>query len=92
MFPGTEDEESNFKILCGLAEIHLLDNQLTALSKKQIKIRLAESVTLTENENDGIEGDGDDGGTSQYDGELILLLSLFCDFILVVYFVCFLII
>jgi hypothetical protein len=31
------------KILSGLAEIHLLDNQLTALSKKQIKLRASES-------------------------------------------------
>eukprot|EP00596_Hydrurales_sp_CCMP1899_P004508 CAMPEP_0119053168 /NCGR_PEP_ID=MMETSP1177-20130426/74251_1 /TAXON_ID=2985 /ORGANISM="Ochromonas sp, Strain CCMP1899" /LENGTH=256 /DNA_ID=CAMNT_0007033035 /DNA_START=45 /DNA_END=815 /DNA_ORIENTATION=- len=43
-YEGVQDESSSTqKVLQGMAEIHLLDNQLTALSKKQIKIRLAEA-------------------------------------------------
>lgn len=83
---GTEDDESNFKILCGLAEIHLLDNQLTALSKKQIKIRLAESVVVNNDDNvnnlnewvegvDGLEEDDDDA-TSKYSGAAIRSISM----------------
>jgi hypothetical protein len=43
-YKGVQDESSGTqRVLQGMAEIHLLDNQLTALSKKQIKIRLAEA-------------------------------------------------
>jgi hypothetical protein len=43
-YEGVQDESSSTqRVLQGMAEIHLLDNQLTALSKKQIKIRLAEA-------------------------------------------------
>ena len=43
---GTNQESESSRILCGLAEIHLLDNQLTALSKKQIKKRLIDNTNL----------------------------------------------
>lgn len=43
-YKGVQDELSGKqRVLQGMAEIHLLDNQLTALSKKQIKLRLAEA-------------------------------------------------
>jgi hypothetical protein len=54
-----------------MAEIHMLDNQLSALTKKQIKIRLNErapaiigsdSESEGDNENDNENEDEDMGG------------------------------
>ena len=43
-----------------MAEIHFLDNQLTALSKKQIKIRLSENDVANNNKNDSNDNVGRD--------------------------------
>lgn len=74
-FSDLESKPANWQLLRGLAEIHLLDNQLTALSRKQIKIR--SSTMLHKNEEistpDNIEDESDlkccneNGGKSNQD-------------------------
>jgi hypothetical protein len=62
-----ETDSNNWKVLRGLAEIHMLDNQLSALTKKQIKLRLnntapaiigsGDNENFNENEDDDIGGE-----------------------------------
>ena len=59
---ATNHESESSKILCGLAEIHLLDNQLSALSRKQIKNRVTENKILINqnNRNNNYDDNNDD--------------------------------
>ena len=66
-----ETDSNNWKVLRGLAEIHMLDNQLSALTKKQIKLRLnntapaiigSDSESEGDNENFNENEDDDIGG------------------------------
>jgi hypothetical protein len=44
-----------------MAEIHMLDNQLSALTKKQIKIRLNERASAIIGSDSESEGDNENG-------------------------------
>lgn len=66
-----ETDSNNWKVLQGMAEIHMLDNQLSALTKKQIKIRLLETeraAAMIGSDSES-EGEGDDDNDDENENE-----------------------